>query len=353
MNQTRRPSLKLVDGSKAFPKKGPRVTSYDVALYAGVSQSTVSRCLKPGASVSPKMRERVMKAVKKMGYQPNAIARSLITRRSNLVGVILSDFTSMHHPEVLFELNQSFSNRGEQILLFTVHQERDIDEMIGQVFQYQVDGVVIATTLSPERVDWFEERNLPLVFFNSTIRDRSVCSVSCDQAAGERVLVNALINAGHKSFGVISGPQDSLVSIQRTEGAWDHLAELGFNNVPLVQGDYTYESGLRGARELVNQFKGKLDAIICANDMMAIGCMDTLRKEFSMVIPDDISVVGFDGVAQSIWSGYNLTTIKQPMKQMSEAAVDMVMDRVENPDKAPEMRVFTGVMQNGSSARIS
>lgn len=353
MNQTRKPSLKLVDGSKAFPKKGPRVTSYDVAQYAGVSQSTVSRCLKPGASVSPKMRERVMKAVKKMGYQPNAIARSLITRRSNLVGVILSDFTSMHHPEVLFELNQSFSNRGEQILLFTVHQERDIDEMIGQVFQYQVDGVVIATTLSPERVDWFEERNLPLVFFNSTIRDRTVCSVSCDQAAGERVLVNALINAGHKSFGVISGPQDSLVSIQRTEGAWDHLAELGFNNVPLVQGDYTYESGLRGARELVNRFEGKLDAIICANDMMAIGCMDTLRKEFSMEIPDDISVVGFDGISQSIWSGYNLTTIKQPMKQMSEAAVDMVMDRVENPDKAPEMRVFTGVMQNGSSARIS
>ncbi len=352
MNKSPRPSLKLVDGSKAFPQKGPRVTSYDVAKYAGVSQSAVSRCFKPGASVSKKMRDRVMKAVEEMGYQPNAIARSLITRRSNLVGVILSDFTSMHHPEVLFELNQSFSNRGEHILLFTVHQEREIDEMIELVFQYQVDGVVIATTLSPERIDWFEERNLPLVFFNCTIQDRSVSAVLCDQAAGERVLVNALVNAGHKSFGLISGPEDSLVSIQRTTGAWDHLGELGFDNVPVVQGDYTYESGLNGARELVSQCKGKLDAIICANDVMAIGCMDTLRKEFSLEIPDDISVVGFDGIAPAIWSGYNLTTIKQPMKEMSEAAANMLMDRVDNPDKAPEMRVFSGNMQNGSSARL-
>jgi len=294
-----------------------------------------------------------MKAVEEMGYQPNAIARSLITRRSNLVGLILSDFTSMYHPEVLFELNQSFSNQGEHVLLFTVHQEHEIDEMIELVFQYQVDGVVIATTLSPERIDWFEERNLPLVFFNSTIRDRSVNSVFCDQAAGERLLVNALINAGHKSFGIISGPEDSLVSIQRTAGARDHLAELGFDNVPVVQGDYTYESGQQGTRELVKRFKARLDAIICANDVMAIGCMDTLRKEFSLKIPDDISVVGFDGIEPGMWSGYNVTTIRQPMKQMSEAAVEMIMERVEDPDKAPEMRVFTGDMLNGSSARLS
>ncbi len=353
MKQTRKPSLELVHDSKVFPKRRPLVTSYDVAKRAGVSQSAVSRCFKPGASVSKKMRERVMKAVEEMGYQPNAIARSLITRRSNLVGVILSDFTSMYNPEVIFELNQSFSNRGEHVLLFTLHHERDIDEMIDIVFQYQVDGVVIATTLSPERVDWFEERNIPLVFFNSTIPDRTVNSVLCDQAAGERVLVNALINAGHKSFGIISGPEDSLVSIQRTAGARDHLVELGFDHVPLFVGDYTYESGQRGARELVNRFKSKLDAIICANDVMAIGCMDTLRKEFSLKIPDDISVVGFDGIAPAIWSGYNVTTIKQPMKQMSEAAVEMIMERVDHPDKAPEMRVFTGVMLNGSSARIS
>ena len=352
MKQTRKPSLELVHDSKVFPQRRPLVTSYDVAKRAGVSQSAVSRCFKPGASVSKKMRDRVKKAVAEMGYQPNAIARSLITRRSNLVGVILSDFTSLHYPEVLFELNHGFSNRGVHILLFTLHRERDVNVIIEQVFQYQVDGVVVAATLLPEQIDRVEERNLPLVFFNRTIQDRSVSAVCCDQAAGERLLVNALVNAGHKTFGVISGPEDSLVSVQRTAGARDRLSELGFDNVPILQGDYSYESGQGGARELVDRFKGQLDAIICANDVMAIGCMDTLRKEFSLEIPDDISVVGFDGISPAIWSGYNLTTIRQPVKQMSEAAVDMVMDRVDNPDKAPETRVFSGNMLNGSSARI-
>lgn len=337
--------------NRASKKKGQRVTSYDVARHAGVSQSAVSRCFKPGANVSQKMRKRVMKTANELGYQPNAIARSLITRRSNLVGVILSNFTNLHYPEVLFELNQEFSNRGVHVLLFTLHQERDINEIIQQVFQYQVDGVIVATTLSLAQIDRFEKRSLPLVFFNRTIQDRSVNSVCCDQEAGERVLVNSLVNAGHKSFGVISGPKDSLVSVQRTSGARERLVGLGFDNVSIVQGDYTYESGQQGLRELKKQFKGGPDAVICANDVMAIGCMDAARNEFSLRVPGDISIVGFDGIAPAIWAGYDLTTIRQPVQQMAKAAVDIVMDRVDDPDKAPEMRVFSGVMQKGGSAR--
>ncbi len=333
--------------------KGPWVTSYDVARYAGVSQSAVSRCFKPGASVSKKMRERVMRAADKLGYQPNAIARSLITRRSNLVGVILSDFTNLHYPEVLFELNQGFSKHGVHILLFTLRQERDIDEIIQQVFQYQVEGVVVASTLSLEQIDRFVKRNLPLLLFNRTIQDRSVNSVCCDQEAGERILVNSLVNTGHKLFGLISGPEDSLVSVQRTFGARDRLARLGFDDVPIVQGDYTYESGEQGLRELMKHFDNGPDAVLCANDVMAVGCMDAARNEFSLRVPDDISIVGFDGIAPALWSGYDLTTIRQPVQQMAEAAVEMVMERVDHPDKTPEMRVFSGVLQSGNSARIA
>lgn len=177
-------------------------------------------------------------------------------------------------------------------------------------------------------------------------------SVCCDQEAGERILVNSLVSAGHKSFGVISGPEDSLVSIQRTSGARDRLAGLGFENVPIVQGDYTYESGQQGLRELMKRFDNGPDAVICANDVMAVGCMDTARAEFSLRVPDDISIVGFDGIAPTLWSGYNLTTIRQPVQSMAEATVEMVMERVNNPDKTPEMRVFSGELQSGSSARI-
>ena len=353
MAPKRKPPLELVHDSKGRTSKSHSVTSYDVAKMAGVSQSAVSRCFKPGASVSKKMRERVMKAANELGYQPNAIARSLITRRSNLVAVILSDFTNLHYPEVLFELNSGFSRHGVHVLLFTLHRERDIDQIIEQVFQYQVDGVVVATTLASEQIDNFEKRGIPLVFFNRSIQDRLVSSVCCDQIGGERLLVNALVNAGHKKFGIISGPDDSLVSIQRTRGAHDHLLELGLDNVPIAQGDYTYASGQESTRKLMKKHNGDFDALICANDVMAIGCMDVLRKEFGKAVPGDVSVVGFDGIAPAIWSGYNLVTIRQPVKQMSEAAVDMIMDRIENPDTAAEMRVFSGAFQDGESARLS
>ena len=350
MKPRQRPPLELVQPDKTEPQKGPRVTSYDVAALAGVSQSAVSRCFKPGASVSKKMRARVMKAAQALGYQPNAIARSLITRRSNLAGVILSDFTNLHYPEVLFELNQSFSRRGVHIMLFTLRRERDIDEIIEQVFQYRVDGVVLAATLLPRQIDDFERRGIPLVFFNRNIQDKPVNSVCCDQIGGERMLVNALVNAGHKSFGFIAGPDDSLVSVQRTTGARDRLRELGLDNIPVAEGDYSYESGLAGVKKLV---KHKPDAIICANDVMAMGCMDALRREYNMDIPGDISVVGFDGVAPALWAGYDLTTIRQPVKQMSEAAVEMIMARVDQPDMPPEMRVFSGLLCAGASARTA
>lgn len=353
MAEKRTPSLALVDDSKPLRDKNYRVTSYDVAKAAGVSQSAVSRCFKPGASVSKKMRDRVMKVANDLGYQPNAIARSLITRRSNLIAVLLSEFTNLYFPEVLFELNQGFAKRGVHILLFTLHRERAIDEIIEQVFQYQVDGVVVAATLSSSQIDSFENRNIPLVFFNRNIQERQVSSVCCDQIGGERILVNALVNGGHKSFGFISGPDDSLVSIQRTTGARDRLAELGIDNVPIVQGDYTYASGEEGTRQLMKICDGNVDAIICANDMMAISCIDTLRNEFNRNVPDDISVVGFDGIASAKWSSYSLVTIRQPINRMSEAAVDMIMHRIEHPESAAEMRVFSGVLEDGESAILT
>ncbi len=119
--------------SGASGRNGRRVTSYDVAHHTGVSQSAVSRCFKPGASVSKKMRARVMKAAEELGYQPNAIARSLITRRSNMVAVVISQQTNLYYPEILVELSQRFSERGVRVRLFALEHESDNDEMLDQI----------------------------------------------------------------------------------------------------------------------------------------------------------------------------------------------------------------------------
>ena len=154
-------------GTSQTPSDGLRrhVTSYDVALRAGISQSAVSRCFKPGASVSPTMRALVMKVARELNYTPNAIARSLITRRSNLVAVLISNLTNLYYPEVLSELCQQFEKRGMRVLLFTLSHEADVDKMLAQVWEYQVDGVVAAARLKPQQVAEFERRQIPFVLY--------------------------------------------------------------------------------------------------------------------------------------------------------------------------------------------
>ncbi len=330
-----------------------RVTSYDVARRAGVSQSAVSRSFKPGASVSKKMRARVTKAAEDLRYQPNLIARSLITRRSNMVAVVISQQTNLYYPEVLVQLSQRFSERGVRVLLFTLEHESDIDVMLDQIFQYQVDGVVEAARLSGEQIDLIEQRGIPFVFYNRSFKDRQVSSVCCDQTEGERWLVDRLVAAGHRSFGVISGPEDSAVSVERTQGALERLKELDVESVTVVPGDYSYESGANGLLELKSRLRKLPDAVVCANDVMAIGCIDAARYRSGVKVPEDLSVVGFDGVGPAQWESYDLTTVRQPVGRMTEAAVSMILERVEQPDVPAEKRTFSGILVDGGSARMA
>ena len=327
-------------------------TSYDVGLRAGVSQSAASRCFKPGASVSAKMRKRVMTAARELGYMPNAIARSLITRRTNLIAVMLSNLTNLYYPEVLSELAAHASARGVRILLFALPHESDIDLVMEQVLQYQVDGMVAAVRLTSEQLETFARRRTPVVFFNRYLQTTPVNSVCCDQIDGARHLVERLYKAGHRSFGIIAGPEDSVVGQERLKGSLDNLSACGVRDVQVVNGNYDYESGARGFHELVKRMRRPPAAVICANDVMAIGCMDAARFDFSLAIPAKLSVVGFDGDGPSRWSSYQLTTIRQPVKRMAEAAVGLLMDRIENPDLPPERRLLTGQLVEGHSARL-
>jgi DNA-binding LacI/PurR family transcriptional regulator len=336
------------DASRDGPRR--QVTSYDVALRAGISQSAVSRCFKPGASVSPAMRALVMKVARELNYTPNAIARSLITRRSNLVAVLISNLTNLYYPEVLSELCQQFEKRGMRVLLFTLPHEADVDKMIAQVWEYQVDGVVAAARLTLEHVAEFERRQVPFVLYNRTLPDKAVNAVICDQIEGARMLVSRLAAAGHKRFAIIGGPTDSVVGQERTKGARERLAELGLAVPLVVEGNYDYHSGAEGLRKIVHQLGRVPDAIICGNDVMAIGCVDTARHELKLAVPAKLSVVGFDGVEPSTWLSYNLTTLRQPVQMMAQAAADMLIGLIAKPDSSPEKRVFSAQFIEGGTS---
>lgn len=342
----------LESAEKSSKSLRKRATSYDVAKLAGVSQSAVSRVFQDGASASKAMRERVLAAADTLGYRPNAIARGLITQRSNMVAVVISKLTNLYYPEVLVQLTQRFSERGVRVLLFALERESDTATAIEQMLQYRVDGVLTAAMFSGEELKTIAGARIPVVFYNRTAKDQQVSSVRCDQEEGERWLVDELVNAGHRSFGIVEGPSDSVVSIERKMGALNELAAMGITDITTVSGDYGYETGRRCFAELVEKHGSPPDAVIAANDVMAIGCIDEAREAYSLKVPQQISIVGFDGVGPARYAAYDVTTVRQPVERMTESAASMLLERIENPELSPEKRAFSGIHVRGSSARF-
>ncbi len=328
-----------------------RVTSYDVAMLAGVSQSAVSRCFKPGASVSKSTYARVMKAAAGLDYIPNAAARSLITRRSNMVAVVISQLANLYYPEALAELSQQVARRGKRVLLFTMQHESDVESILAEIWQYQVDGAIVAAALTEAQVEEFERRHLPLVVFNRNLRGPSVNSVLCDQHEAGRLMASKLAAAGHRRFGIIAGPADSPVATERRIGACERLHELGLPPPIIVAGQFDYASGVHGVRQIVAQ-GGVPDAIICGNDVMAIGCLDCARQELGIDVPGELSVAGFDAVEPSNWLSYNLTTLRQPIHNMALAAADLLTSLIESHGATAEKRTFAPQFIPGATARL-
>ncbi len=332
------------------PARRRRGTSYDVAREAGVSQSAVSRAFRPGAPVAEATRQRIFAAAERLGYRPNAIAASLITRRSHLVAVMVSNLTNLHYPEVLASLSRRLSDAGYRVLLFALASESEIDAVLDSMWRYRVDGAIVAARLNAAQLAAFSAEDVPLVLYNRVAPDGSASSVTCRFAEGERLLVEQLIAAGHRRFGLIGGPADSAVAEARVAGARDCLARAGLEPVAFARGSFDHASGRAAARAMLAD--ARPDAIIAANDVMALGAMDAIRTDFGLAVPDDVSVVGFDGVAPAAWPAYALTTVRQPVEAMTDCAVAILEALIEDPARPPVERVFSGDLVAGRSARL-
>lgn len=342
----------VADPARNAPALSRTPTSYDVAQRAGVSQSAVSRCFRPGGSIAPQTRARVLKAARELGYQPNAIASGLKAKRSNLVAVLISNLTNLYYPEVLAGLTRQLNAHNNRVLLFALETEDEVDAALDQVWRYRVDGAIVAARLSAPQLRAFQRHRVPVVLYNRWSDESDpVSSVCCDSPGGERMLVDRLLAAGHRRFGLIAGPEDNTVGRSRIEAARARLEQAGLTPV-VTGGAFDHDSGAQGFRRLMMANDGAVDAVICANDLMAIGAIDAAREDFGLNVPRDVSVVGFDGVGPAAWASYRLTTVRQPVNRMTEAAVSMLLERVADPDLPPEVRTLTGTLIPGTSARL-
>ncbi|WP_193336651.1 LacI family DNA-binding transcriptional regulator [Devosia beringensis] len=335
-----------------FGVKKPGVTSSQVAEHAGVSQSAVSRTFTPGASISPKTRQKVLASAKVLGYRPNAIARSLITSRSRIIAVVMAYLENLFYPDVLEELGRALAAENYHLLLFTGFMDRDSDPVFDQLMQYRVDGIILASTsLSSELSEECATAGIPVVLFNRTTERDAVSSVTTRNKEGGKRIAEFLVAGGHKSFGYIAGLENSSTNRDRQQGFVEALAAHGFDDVIIETGNYSRDDAQEAARAMLSRPE-RPEALFVANDHMAVAVMDVARYEFGLKIPEDLSIVGYDDVGPARWTSYGITSMSQPVKRMVEATVDILMDQIASGEIEAEHRILNGELIVRTSARL-
>lgn len=304
-------------------------TSLDVAKLAQVSQSAVSRSFTSGASVSNATRSKVLAAAKKLGYRPNAIARSLSTRRSRMIGVVMSYLDNQFYPLVLEKLSQALQQKGYHVLLF-IGDTSEADAILSDILQYQVDGLVLASTsVSSALANNCAEAGIPVVLFNRTTKhSASASAVVSNNHAGGAAIAAHLVQQGCQRIAFIAGMQDSSTNLEREAGFMYGLTQAGQRCFARAVGNYNFEQAKLAARELFAKPTSRPDAVFVANDHMAIAVMDVLRQELGLRVPQDVSVAGFDDVPQAAWGAYQLTSVTQSLEPMIEATVDLLIEQI-------------------------
>ncbi|MEO8857020.1 MAG: LacI family DNA-binding transcriptional regulator [Burkholderiaceae bacterium] len=327
-------------------------TSLDVARLAQVSQSAVSRTFTPGASVSESTRVKVEEAARKLAYRPNAIARSLITRKSRIIGVVMSYLENQFYPVVLEKLSQRLQRDRYHVLLF-IADTRQTDAVLAEILQYQVDGMVMASTaMSSALALRCEEAGIPVVLFNRTSHtSENTSSVTTDNMGGAELVGQYLARTGHQRIAYIAGLEDTSTNQERERGFRDGLAEYGQRVFARAVGNYDFEEAKTATRQLFAvEAVNRPDAVFVANDHMAIAVMDTLRIELGLQVPQDVSVVGFDDVKQAAWGSYQLSSVVQDADAMIEATAELLLEQIDKEMQHRNVVLPTRLVLRQSSA---
>ena len=331
-----------------------KVTSLEVAKLAGVSQSAVSRVFTPGASSSKKTNELVRNAAKELGYRPNILARSLITGRSRIIGLVVAYLDNYFYPEALELLSSALQKKGYHVLVFMAAKTAgNIDDIVDEILDYQVDGIIAASVaMSSELATRCGAAGVPIVLFNRTQDDKRLSAVTSDNILGGRKVAEFLIATGHSKIGYISGWEGASTQRDREKGFEDELTRNQLSIFSRESGNFNSDEARQAARRM---FTGEEipDAVFVANDDMAFAVMDVIRFELDLKIPEDVSVVGYDDVPVASWPAYNLTTVRQPANRMVAEAVSILMDSIENKTNEPRRIEIDGPLIIRGSTKIT
>jgi DNA-binding LacI/PurR family transcriptional regulator len=329
-----------------------KITAMDVARLAGVSQSAVSRVFTPGASASKATIEKVRAAAEHLGYRPDPLARAMITGRTRIIGLVVAYLENQFYPVAIELLSRALQEKGYHILVFMAENSTEkVPQVMQELLDYQVDGIITASVaMTNDLTARCRAAGIPVVMFNRGQDAAGLSEVTSDNLAGGRRAAQHLIDTGHRHIAHIMGWQGSSTGRDRARGFCEALREAGLEPFAMIDGMYSLEEAARATRDLVAGAY-RPDAIFVGNDHMAFAVMDTLRHELGLSVPNDVSVIGYDDVPLAGWPSYSLTTIRQPVRRMVEATVDILLNQIEGETAPSRIRIDGPLIERGSVAR--
>ena len=331
-------------------KVSTKITSLEVAKLAGVSQSAVSRVFTKGASASAVTVQKVKKAADKLGYRPNVLARAMITGKSQIIGLVVAYLDNQFYPEALERLSNALQAKGYHILIFTAPNSiDDIESVVRDLMDYQVDGIIAASvSMSSSLAALCTKAGIPVVLFNRGQPGSGLSAVTSANVKGGYRATQALIDAGHSRIAHIAGWNGSLTGTDRQQGFENAIANAQLIPFAIVDGMYDRDIAADAARQLMSSTSHP-DAIFVGNDHMAFAVIDTIRF-LGFTIPNDVSIIGYDDVPLAAWAAYDLTTVRQPVNRMVEAAVTTLLNQIEGDETYLQTIEIEGpLIQRGSS----
>jgi DNA-binding LacI/PurR family transcriptional regulator len=324
-----------------------------VAAHAGVSRATVSRVVNGTPGVRPELRERVARSVAALGYVPNSAARSLVTRRTGAVAVVIAEpetrvFADPFFAQQLRGISRELASNDTQLLLMLLEQRADYDRIDRYLGGGHVDGTLMFSLHADDPLPAIAAASgLPTVFggrpgWPGAAEDPELLYVDTDNRDGARQAVRHVLERGRRRVAVITGPLDQTSAMDRLDGYLDALAVTRPDPALLAHGDFTMDGGERGMAELLARApaSGPPDAVFACNDLMATGALRTLRAH-GLRVPDDVAVVGYDDLEPAAWAEPALTTVRQDVQRMGELMAALLLRRLGRTTGAPPVSVVT------------
>jgi len=334
-------------------ESGRAVTIRDVASAAGVSVATVSRVLNGNRSVANATRSSVQQAMTRLAYVPDNAARSLSSRNTRCIGVLLPDLYGEFFSELIHGIDRGVRARGLHLILSCSHGDAGEARAALDALRGRVDGLLIMSPhLDAKVLAASLPSSVPTVLMNTQLDAGGYSTINIDNHGGAVAMVRHLLGRGHRRIAHIAGPEDNVDAKARLSGYLDALVEARPAPAPQVlRGDFTEESGYRAGRQLVS-LSERPDAVFAANDVMAVGCLFAL-SEAGIAVPDEIALAGFDDVPIARFVSPPLTTVRIRIAELGELALERLATAVEagQADKVTRQTLRTELVVRSSCSR--